>query len=171
MPCIAFTGDAVELLFYGEEHGWLWGCHYCRCDPLKRLPNGVLTKGVCWGKSSPGCTVSETRWYSRDDPLRKVVLKTGLKLNPKKLYGADGYAVKAWILAIGCWHWQCFCRAYLCEFMIQHVGAETDFDFRRMVETVRQWHTHTAFCSFCSCLRRIQNWCGIWSGVKKGWPT
>ena len=26
---------------------------------------------------------------------RKVVLKTGLKLNPKKLYGADGYAVKA----------------------------------------------------------------------------
>eukprot|EP00913_Durusdinium_trenchii_P027938 g26195.t1 len=26
--------------------------------------------------------------------VEKVVLKTGLKLNPKKLYGADGYAVK-----------------------------------------------------------------------------
>ena len=33
------------------------------------------------------------RWTAR-----KVVLKTGLKLNPKKLYGADGYAVKD-----GCW--------------------------------------------------------------------
>ena len=32
--------------------------------------------------------------------LRKVVLKTGLKLNPKKLYGADGYAVKACVVEV-----------------------------------------------------------------------
>mmetsp|Transcript_24066 Transcript_24066/g.56659 ORF Transcript_24066/g.56659 Transcript_24066/m.56659 type:complete len:444 (+) Transcript_24066:117-1448(+) len=68
-----------------------------------RTPNFELVADVLdWllHRFEPGCAIPDDISTEADRVLfiksvvEKVVLKTGLKLNPKKLYGADGYAVK-----------------------------------------------------------------------------
>mmetsp|Transcript_52106 Transcript_52106/g.97473 ORF Transcript_52106/g.97473 Transcript_52106/m.97473 type:complete len:443 (-) Transcript_52106:95-1423(-) len=68
-----------------------------------RTPNFELVADILdWllHRFEPGCAIPDDISTESDRVLfiksvvEKVVLKTGLKLNPKKLYGADGYAVK-----------------------------------------------------------------------------
>ena len=62
-------------------------------------PIGSCSSSLWLSILVPTCGLHERSALSRfmllPFAVRKVVLKTGLKLNPKKLYGADGYAVKA----------------------------------------------------------------------------
>mmetsp|Transcript_91450 Transcript_91450/g.217929 ORF Transcript_91450/g.217929 Transcript_91450/m.217929 type:complete len:433 (-) Transcript_91450:52-1350(-) len=68
-----------------------------------RTPNFELVADILdWllHRFEPGCAIPDDisteahRVHFIKSVVEKVVLKTGLKLNTKKLYGADGYAVK-----------------------------------------------------------------------------